>query len=47
MSNIILYHSSSHITKHPEYGLGKSYNDYGKGFNQHSARTCRYTGMQT
>lgn len=29
---MILYHGSSTIIEHPEYGAGKPYNDYGKGF---------------
>lgn len=32
MSKLILYHGSPEIREHPEYGKGKSYNDYGKGF---------------
>lgn len=32
MSKIILYHGSPEIREHPEYGKGKAYNDYGKGF---------------
>ena len=32
MDNIILYHGSSIIIEHPLYGVGKSYNDYGRGF---------------
>lgn len=32
MSKLILYHGSSEIIQNPEYGKGKSYNDYGKGF---------------
>lgn len=32
MSKIILYHGSPEIIEHPEYGKGKAYNDYGKGF---------------
>lgn len=27
-----IYHGSDHIIEHPEYGLGKPYNDYGRGF---------------
>ena len=27
-----LYHGSNRILKHPEYGKGKPYNDYGSGF---------------
>lgn len=30
--NLTIYHGSDHIIKKPEYGLGKPYNDYGKGF---------------
>lgn len=29
---IDLWHGSSHVIKHPEYGLGKPNNDYGRGF---------------
>lgn len=32
MSKLILYHGSSSIIEKPEYGKGKAYNDYGKGF---------------
>lgn len=32
MDNIILYHGSSSIIEHPLYGVGKPYNDYGRGF---------------
>lgn len=32
MSGLILYHGSSEIIKKPEYGKGKTYNDYGRGF---------------
>ena len=32
MSKLILYHGSPNIIKHPEYGKGKAYNDYGVGF---------------
>ena len=28
----IIYHGSKDIIKHPEFGKGKSYNDYGLGF---------------
>lgn len=28
----IIYHGSNHIIEHPQYGHGKSYNDYGLGF---------------
>ncbi|MBR6960780.1 MAG: DUF3990 domain-containing protein [Clostridiales bacterium] len=27
-----IYHGSDHIIEHPEYGAGKTYNDYGRGF---------------
>lgn len=27
-----IYHGSDHIIEHPQYGLGKPYNDYGLGF---------------
>lgn len=27
-----LYHGSNHIIEHPEFGAGKRYNDYGRGF---------------
>lgn len=29
---MILYHGSSNISRFPEYGRGKTYNDYGRGF---------------
>ena len=32
MSVLKLYHGSDHIISTPEYGVGKSWNDYGKGF---------------
>ena len=32
MGIIKLYHGSQKIVKEPTYGLGKSYNDYGRGF---------------
>lgn len=32
MSRLYIYHGSDHIVGLPEYGLGKSYNDYGLGF---------------
>ncbi len=32
MSKILLYHGSDHIIEKPEYILGKSNNDYGRGF---------------
>ncbi len=32
MGKIILYHGSPDIIEKPEYGKGKSYNDYGLGF---------------
>ena len=32
MSNMILYHGSPEIVRKPEYGKGKPYNDYGRGF---------------
>ena len=32
MSKILLYHGSDHIIEKPEYSLGKSNNDYGRGF---------------
>ena len=32
MSILKLYHGSNHIISAPEYGVGKSWNDYGKGF---------------
>ena len=31
-SSIELWHGSSHVITHPEYGLGKPNNDYGRGF---------------
>lgn len=30
--SVELWHGSSHIIEHPEYGLGKINNDYGRGF---------------
>ncbi|MCD8148474.1 MAG: DUF3990 domain-containing protein [Clostridiales bacterium] len=32
MGNMILYHGSPVIVERPEFGKGKSYNDYGRGF---------------
>lgn len=32
MSEMILYHGSPVIVRKPEYGKGKTYNDYGQGF---------------
>lgn len=32
MSKLIVYHGSPSIIEKPEYGKGKAYNDYGKGF---------------
>lgn len=32
MSNLTLYHGSRNIIEKPEYGYGKTYNDYGLGF---------------
>ena len=32
MKKITIYHGSSKIIEHPQYGAGKLYNDYGKGF---------------
>ena len=32
MGKLILYHGSPEIREHPEFGKGKQYNDYGKGF---------------
>ena len=29
---IDIYHGSDHIIEHPQFGEGKSYNDYGQGF---------------
>ncbi len=29
---LIIYHGSDHVIEKPEYGLGKPYNDYGRGF---------------
>ena len=31
-ASIELWHGSSHVIKHPEYGLVKPNNDYGRGF---------------
>ncbi len=32
MNNLILYHGSFEIIEKPEFGKGKDYNDYGRGF---------------
>jgi len=32
MKEIIIYHGSENIIETPEYGKGKPYNDYGRGF---------------
>lgn len=32
MEKIILYHGSANIIEKPQYGIGKPYNDYGRGF---------------
>lgn len=32
MSKLVLYHGSSELIEKPEYGKGKLYNDYGRGF---------------
>lgn len=32
MSKLILYHGSTEIVEFPQFGKGKSYNDYGRGF---------------
>ena len=32
MKKIIIYHGSSNIIEKPQYGAGKPYNDYGRGF---------------
>jgi hypothetical protein len=32
MNKLTLYHGSSNIVEHPEFGKGKPYNDYGVGF---------------
>lgn len=32
MGTLIIYHGSSEIVEKPEWGKGKSYNDYGRGF---------------
>ena len=32
MSKLILYHGSPNIIEKPEFGKGKAYNDYGRGF---------------
>lgn len=29
---MILYHGSTNIIEHPQFGQGKKYNDYGRGF---------------
>ena len=30
--NLIIYHGSQQIVEMPQYGIGKEYNDYGRGF---------------
>lgn len=30
--NLIIYHGSQQIVEVPQYGIGKEYNDYGRGF---------------
>lgn len=32
MNNLILYHGSHEIVEKPKFGIGKTYNDYGRGF---------------
>ena len=32
MKEIIIYHGSENIIETPEYGKGKPYKDYGRGF---------------
>ena len=32
MARITIYHGSTNIIESPQYGLGKAYNDYGRGF---------------
>lgn len=32
MGKLIIYHGSPEIREKPEYGVGKTYNDYGQGF---------------
>ena len=32
MSKLILYHGSPEIIEKPQFGKGKTYNDYGRGF---------------
>lgn len=32
MQKMVLYHGSVNIIEHPQYGVGKAYNDYGQGF---------------
>ena len=32
MENVIVYHGSNHIVSKPEYGKGKTFNDFGLGF---------------
>ena len=32
MSKVTLYHGSEAIIRKPEFGKGKTYNDYGLGF---------------
>ena len=32
MQELMLYHGSRQIVEHPRFGLGKPYNDYGRGF---------------
>lgn len=32
MSKLTIYHGSTEIIEKPVYGMGKSYNDYGRDF---------------
>lgn len=31
-NSLTIYHGSSHVIEHPEFGVGNPYNDYGLGF---------------
>lgn len=41
---MILFHGSDHIIEKPLYGIGKSYNDYGRGFycTEQEALACEW-----
>ena len=32
MSKLVIYHGSPEIIEKPQFGKGKTYNDYGRGF---------------